>query len=61
MNGKKSQAFNAQAQYTFDVTKIEEFLMNGKYITFSQDHQLPSKEDLRRKIYYKYHNSWNQN
>ena len=33
--------------------------MNEKFITFPQDHQLPSKDDLRGKVYYKYHNAWN--
>ena len=33
--------------------------MNEKFITFPQDHKLPSKEELRGKVYYKYHNSWN--
>ena len=59
---KKSQASNAQVQYTFGVTKTkEDFLMNEKLITFTQDHQLPSKDDLRGKVYCKYHNFWNHN
>ena len=33
--------------------------MKEKFITFPQDHQLPIKEELKRKVYYKYHNSWN--
>ena len=33
--------------------------MKEKLITFPQDHQLPSKKELRGKVYYKYHNSWN--
>ena len=57
--GKKSQASNAQALYTSDMAKIEEFLVNEKFITFPQDHQLPSKEELRGKVYCKYHNFWN--
>ena len=57
--GKESQISNAQAQYTYDVTKTEEFLVNEKFITFPQDHKLPSKEELRAKVYYKYHNSCN--
>ena len=59
---KKSQTSNTQAQYTFDVAKTEEifyFLMKEKFITFPQDHQLPSKEELRGKVYCKYHNSRN--
>ena len=59
---KKSQTSNTQAHYTFDVAKTEEifnFLMKEKFITFPQDHQLPSKEELRGKVYCKYHNSWN--
>ena len=59
---KKSQTSNAQAQYTFDVAKTEEifdFLLKEKFITFPQDHQLPSKMKLRGKVYFKYHNSWN--
>ena len=32
--GKESQVSNAQAQYTYDVTKTEEFLVNEKFITF---------------------------
>ena len=35
--------------------------MNEKFITFPQNHQLLSKEELRGKIYYKYYNSWNHN
>ena len=34
--------------------------MNEKFITFPQDHQLPSKEELRGKVYCKFHNSWNR-
>ena len=33
--------------------------MKEKFITFPHDHQLPSNDDLRGKVYYKYHNSWN--
>ena len=33
--------------------------MKEKFITFPQDHQLPSKDELRGKVYCKYHNSWN--
>ena len=55
--GKESQVSNAHVQYTYDVTKTEEFLVNEKFITFPQDHKLPSKEELRGKVYYKYHNS----
>ena len=33
--------------------------MKEKFITFPQDHQLPSKDELRGKVYYKYHNSLN--
>ena len=33
--------------------------MNEKFITFPQDHQLPSQDELRGKVYCKYHNSWN--
>ena len=57
--GKESQVSNALAQYTFDVAKTEEFLVKEKFITFPQDHRLPSKEEFRGKVYYKYHNSWN--
>ena len=38
--GKKSQASNAQAQYTSNVVGTEEFIVNEKFITFHQDHQL---------------------
>ena len=55
--GKKSQSSNARAQYTSNVAETEEFIM--KKNTFSQDHQLPSKDELRGKVYCKYHNSWN--
>ena len=34
--------------------------MKEKFITFPQDHQLPNKEELRGKVYCKYHNSWNR-
>ena len=47
--GKKLQAF--------DMAKTEEFLVKEKFITFPQDHQLLSKEEIRGKVYYKYHNS----
>ena len=56
---KKSQASNTQAHYTSNVAKTGEFLVKEKFITFPQDHQLPNKEELRGKFYYKYHNSWN--
>ena len=32
--GKKSQASNAQVQYTIDVVKAEKILANEKFITF---------------------------
>ena len=38
--GNKSWASNARAQYTSNVTKTEEFIVNEKFITFPQDHQL---------------------
>ena len=59
---KKSHTFNTQAQYTFDVTKTEkifDFLLKEKFTTFPQDHLLPNKEELRGKVYCKYHNFWN--
>ena len=46
----------------FDVAKIEEifdFLLKEKFITFPQDHKLPNKEELKGKVYRKYHNFWN--
>ena len=33
--------------------------MKEKLITFPKDHRIPSKDKLRGKAYYKYHNSWN--
>ena len=51
--GKKSQASNERAQYTSIVAKTKEFTMNEKFITFPQDHQLPSKDELKRKVYCK--------
>ena len=56
---KESQVSNAQAQYTSDMAKTEEFFVNEKFITFPQDHQLPSKEEPRGKVYCKYQKSWN--
>ena len=59
---KKSYTSNLKAQYTFDVVKTREifyFLLKEKFITFPQDHQLPNKEELKGKVYCKYHNSWN--
>ena len=56
---KKSQTSNTQVQYTFDAAKTEEifdFLLKEKFITFPHDHQLPTKEQLRGKVYCKYHN-----
>ena len=41
------------------MTKTEEFLVKEKFITFPQDHQLPNKNELRGKVYCKYHNSRN--
>ena len=35
--------------------------MKERFITFPQDHQLPSEEELRGKVYFKYHNFWNYN
>ena len=58
---KKSQTSNTQAQYTFDATKMEgifDLLMKEKSITFPKDHQLLSKEEIRGKVYCKYHKSW---
>ena len=60
---KKSQTSNTQVQYTFDVAKTEEifdFLLKEKFIIFFQNHHLPSKEELKGKVYCKYHNSWNR-
>ena len=59
---KKPHASNTQVQYTFDVAKTEEifdFILKEKFIIFPPDHQLPNKYELRGKVYYKYHNSWN--
>ena len=59
---KKSQTSNTKAQYTFDVAKtkdIFDFPLKEKFITFTQDHQIPNIEELRGKVYCKYHNSWN--
>ena len=59
---KKAQIVDTQVQYTFEVAKTEEifdFLVKEKFITFPKDHQIPSKDELRGKAYYKYHNSWN--
>ena len=33
--------------------------MIEKFITFPKDHRIPSKDELRGKAYFKYHNSWN--
>ena len=33
--------------------------MKKKCITFPKDHRIPSKDELRRKAYCKYYNSWN--
>ena len=58
---KKACTSNTQVQYAFNAEKTEEidFLLKEKFITFSQDHQLPNKEKLKGKVYCKYHNSWN--
>ena len=59
---KKEQIVDTRVQYTFEVVKIEEifdFLMKEKFITFSKDHWIPNKDELRGKAYCKYHNSWN--
>ena len=55
--GKKSQASNIQVHHTYDVAKTEEILVKKKFITFPHDHQLPNKEELRKNIYWQYHNS----
>ena len=39
--------------------EIFDFLLKEKFIIFLQDHQFPIKEELRGKIYCRYHNSWN--
>ena len=41
------------------MAETEEFIVKEKFITFPHDHQLPSKNELRGKIYCKYHNFWN--
>ena len=59
---KKAQIVGTRVQYTFEVAKTKEifdFLVEEKLITFPQDHQIPSKDELRGKTYCKYHNSWN--
>ena len=33
--------------------------MKEKFITFSKDHWIPNKDELRGNAYYKYYNSWN--
>ena len=60
---KKAQIVGTQVQYTFEVAKTAEifdFLVKEKFITFSKDHWIPSKDELRGKTYSKYHNSWNR-
>ena len=39
--------------------EIFDFLVKEKFITFSKDHWIPSKDEIRGKTYSKYHNSWN--
>ena len=59
---KKVQIVDTYVPYTFEVAKTEEifdFLVKEKFITFPKDHRIPSKDELREKTYYKYHNSWN--
>ena len=59
---KKTQIVGTHVQYTFDVAKNEEmfyFQVKEKFITFSKDHKIPNKDELRGKTYCKYHNSWN--
>ena len=41
------------------MAETEEFIVKEKFITFPQDHQLPKKDELRGKVYYKYQNSYN--
>ena len=57
--GNKSQASNARARYTSDVAETEEFVVKEKFIAFPQDHEALNKDELRGKVYCKYHNSWN--
>ena len=57
---KKAQIVDTQVQYTFEVVKTEEifdFLVKEKFITLPKDHWIPSKDELRGKAFYKYHNS----
>ena len=59
---KKVPIVDTYVPYTFEVAKTEEifdFLVKEKFITFPKDHRIPSKDELREKTYYKYHNSWN--
>ena len=59
---KNTQIIDTQVQYTFEVAKIEEifdFLVKENFISFPKDHRIPSKDELREKVYCKYHNSWN--
>ena len=58
----KTQTAGSQVQYTFEVVKTKEvfnFFVKEKFITFPKDHWISDKDELRRKTYYKYHNSWN--
>ena len=57
--GNKSQASNEQAQYMSNVAETEEVIVKEKFIAFPQDHQLPNKNELRRKVHCEYHNSKN--
>ena len=59
---KKTHATSAQPQYTFEVYKTEEifdFLVKEKFITFPENYKAPTKEELKGKEYYKYHDSYN--
>ena len=59
---KKAQVVGTHVQYNFEVAKTEEifdFMVKEKFIIFPKDHQIPSKDELRGKTYYKYQYSWN--
>ena len=58
---KPTPAKREEIKYTFDVSKCDrifDMLLQGKQIRLRGGHVIPSPEELGRKAYYKWHNSF---
>jgi hypothetical protein len=58
----KAKSVDDNKKYSFDISqadKIFDFLLEKGQIKLTGNHKIPSAEELKKKKYYKYHNSYN--